>query len=288
MDPMKNQMKKLKDRIKFVLSSKHPVKILLAYVLRKTKLSYHFTIDKCHYKMRFYPSALLMHYWVDKNAREEETTYLEHLVKIGSVVIDVGANVGTLSLPLAVRVGKYGKVYSIEASPITFQYLKGNIELNKHIKNIYPLNYAIGEKKGFVDFSNISSDDMNRVVQEGKQTQRVPMTTLDFIIKENNINKIRLLKIDIEGYELFALQGAQNTLEITDIVFFESWEKHYQNYGYSTKDVIKLLNTKGFEVYKFDLDYNLIKIDENYSSKVCENLIAFKNPKDIDAIYEKN
>ncbi|HIE01726.1 MAG TPA: FkbM family methyltransferase [Thiotrichaceae bacterium] len=113
-------------------------------------------------------------------------------------------------------------------------------------------------------------------------------TTLDFIIKENNINKIRLLKIDIEGYELFALQGAQNTLEITDIVFFESWEKHYLNYGYSTKDVIKLLNTKGFEVYKFDSDYNLIKIDENYSSKVCENLIAFKNPKDIYAIYEKN
>jgi len=281
-------MKKLKERIKFVLSSKHPIKILLSYILRKTKLSYFFIIDKCRYKMRFYPSALLMHYWVDKNAREKEELYLEHLVKLGSVVIDVGANVGTLSLPLALRVGEYGKVYSIEASPITFRYLRGNIALNKHIKNIYPLNYAIGEKEGFVHFSNISSDDMNRVVEADKGAHRVPMKTLDSIIEENNIHKVRLLKIDIEGYELFALKGAQKTLDITDIIFFESWEKHYQAYGYSTGDVIKLLNIKGFEVYKLDLNYNLIKIDENYSSEICENLIAFRNTQDIDAIYEKN
>jgi len=281
-------MKKLKNRIKLVLSSENPIKILLAYILRKTKLSHFFIIDKCRYKMRFYPSALLMYYWVDKNAREKEAVYLEHLVKLGSVVIDVGANVGTLSLPLALRAGEHGKVYAIEASPITFRYLKGNIALNKHIKNIYPLNYAVGEKKGFVHFSNMSSDDMNRVVQMGKRTHRIPMRTLDSIIEENNIHKIRLLKIDIEGYELFALQGAQKTLEITDIIFFESWEKHYQAYGYSTMDVIQLLNTKGFEVYKFDLNYHLVKIDENYRSEVCENLIAFKNSQEIGTLYEKD
>lgn len=281
-------MSKLKERVNLVFNSKKPFKLLLAYFLRKFKISHLFIIDKCLYKMRFYPSALLMHYWVNKNAREDEAIFLTRLVKIGSTVIDVGANVGTLSLPLSYRVTHKGKVVSIEASPTTYNYLKGNIELNRDIQNIIPINVAIGDTTGEIYFSNISSDDMNKVVDESeKDAIKVPMKTLDSIILEQGIKRIRLLKIDIEGYELFALKGASNTLDMCDIVFFESWEKHFKGYGYSTIDTLDLLAKKDFKIFRI-IEDSLVEINLDYISMECENLIAFKNLKDIDCLYEKN
>jgi FkbM family methyltransferase len=278
-------MTSLHDRVKLVLESKQPVKLILAYVLRKMKVSHFLTIDKCLYKMRFYPSALLMHYWVDKNAREDEAVFLNRLVKLGSTVLDIGANVGTLTIPLSLHVGDRGKVISIEANPTTYRYLVGNIHYN-NIKNITTYNVAVGEKEGKLYFSNISSDDMNRVLCNTTQDAiEVPVRSIDSIIYENKIKHIRLMKIDIEGYELFALKGATNALDMTDIVFFESWEEHANNYGYSTTDIIKLLIAKGFHVYKI-ATHKLILVNEEYRSDNCENLIAFKNTKDIDCIYE--
>lgn len=153
-------MNKLKDRINIVLQAKKPIKLLLAYFLRKMNISKFFIIDKCLYKMRFYPSAMLMHFWVDKNTREDEAIYLNRLVKLGSTVLDVGANVGTLSIPLSYQVGEDGVVISVEANPATFSYLEGNIGLNKNIQNIISLNVAVGDKIGEIYFSNISSDDI--------------------------------------------------------------------------------------------------------------------------------
>lgn len=278
----------MKDRIDLVLKSKKPIKLLLAYLLRKLKVSNFFIIDKCLYKLRFYPSVMLMHFWVDKNAREDEAIFLNRLVKIGSTVIDIGANVGTLTLPLSLQVEKSGRVFSIEANPTTFKYLKGNIELNK-FKNIVAINKAVGDSIGKLNFSNVSSDDLNRVVVDGsKDSIEVPVDTIDNIVHREKIGRIRLMKIDIEGYELFALKGGTETLKKVDILFFESWENHFNNFNYSTKDVLQFLHAYDFKIFKIINDKLELITDENYISKDCENLIAFKNVKEVDRIYETN
>ncbi|WP_456432124.1 FkbM family methyltransferase [Nitratifractor sp.] len=280
-------IEKQKNRWKILRESQNPLKLLFAYILRRLHLSHFFIIDKYSYKMRFYPSALLMHYWVNPNIREDETIFLRRLVKYGSVVLDIGANVGTLTLPLACQVGSRGKVYSIEASPKTFRYLKGNVELNTQLNNIILFNTAIGDKCGIIHFSNLSSDDMNNVVgKDVPHAFEVPVSTLDDIKRSNGITKIRLLKVDIEGYEPFAFMGAKETLNITEIVFFESWEEHFRKYGYSTVDVIGILKRHGFFVYKINKDYSLKEIDSDYISLECENLIAFKSKEFLRCIYE--
>ena len=281
-------MSNIKDRVNLVLKNKRPIKLIISFVLRKLNLSRFFTIDKCLYKMRYYPSALLMHYWVDKNSRESEAIFLNRLVKIGSTVLDIGANVGTLTLPLSLQVQESGKVISVEANPTTFSYLKGNVEFN-NFKNIKLINKAVGDKRGELCFSNISSDDMNRVVDcSEKNSIKIPVDTIDNIVKEEKIEHIRLLKIDIEGYELFALKGAKETLKIVDIIFFESWEVHFKNFNYSTKELLLLLRESDFKIYKIYEDKLEAIDDESYISKECENLIAFKNIEDINCIYEKN
>lgn len=125
------------------------------------------------------------------------------------------------------------------------------------------------------------------VEKNAKNAIKVPITTLDAIIKQYKIKHIRLLKIDIEGYELFALRGANNVLDICDILFFESWETHFKGFNYSTKDILGLLKEKQFFIYRFDNE-KLVDIGSDYVSKDCENLIAFRNKCDINCIYEKN
>lgn len=282
-----NFIEKTKNRFLVVKESKRPFRLLIAYILRKFKLSKYFIINKYQYIMRFYPSALLMHYWADSNAREDEALFLNRLVKFGSIVFDIGANVGTLTLPLSCQVGSRGRVISVEANPKTFSYLKGNVELNRQLKNITLLNTAVGNRSGKLYFSNISSDDMNKVVDKDYPNAiEISVITLDEIAKLNNITKIRLLKIDIEGYELFAFKGASNVLKITDIIFFESWEEHFKNFNYSTVDVIELLQKEGFYIYKIDESFLIEEIPKDYISMECENLIAFKNKEDINCIYE--
>ncbi len=233
--------------------------------------------------MKFYPSAILMHYWVNNNDREDDVTILRSLVKPGSIVVDIGANVGTISLPLSYHVTNNGKVIAIEASPTTYTYLHGNITFNQ-IENIVPMNVAIGEEEGELYFSNISSDDMNKVVERGqKGSVKVPVTTLDTIVDNLQLDHIRLLKIDIEGYELLALKGGMKALEITEIIFLESWERHFENYGYSTKDVIEFFHKNGFAVFK-RVHGAMLQLDAAYISEECENLFAVKRMDDLEQL----
>ncbi len=278
-------IEKMKNRIELVTSSRHPIRLLIAYFLRKTGLSRIFFIQKDHYKLRFYPTALLMHLWADRGSRVDEELLLARLVKCGSTVVDIGANVGTLAIPLASYVGNYGRVIAIEAHPKIFHYLRENVKLNS-FDNVITVNKAVGEAKGKLHFSDLSSDDQNSVVQEGGL--EVEVDTLENILAPWQIEKIRLLKIDVEGFELFVLRGAKSVLDRVEIVYFESWEEHFSKYGYKTVDVIKFLEASGFEVYRFTNECWVEPVHENYISHQCENLLAVKDRAVLHEIYEKN
>jgi FkbM family methyltransferase len=161
--------------------------------------------------------------------------------------IDAGANVGTMTIPFSMKVGSDGLIISIEPNPRTFACLKDNVELNK-CQNVTLLNAAIGEKEGSIFISNHASDDQNSVsTTSGIEVQ---MKTLDNIVEESKLNHITLLKIDTEGYEKYVLQGASKTLSITDCIFFETNERRLNNYGTSVQDIIAIIKSAGFIVYR--------------------------------------
>ncbi len=259
---------KLKKRIQLVMENAHPFRLILSYFLRKSGLSSLIVFDRVYYKLRFHPTALMMHMFADKKAREEEVLYLISLLTPNSNVIDVGANVGTISIPLAKFV-RFGKVFSIEAHPRIYNYLKKNVELN-NLTNVELFNLAIGDKKGHVFFSDISSDDMNRVIKD-KSGIDVETRRLDEIIPKHLL--IRLLKIDTEGYELFVLKGCKNILENVEIIYFESFEEHFNSFGYSTKDILGFLKENNFIVFRITGE-GFETVSDGYISNSCENLIA--------------
>jgi FkbM family methyltransferase len=246
-------------------------------VLYKTKACSFFFIKKYGFKLRFFPTKISKRLWVDsfekKGVYEPVDKFYFDYLKPGFVVVDVGANIGYYTLLSREIVGEDGYVYSIEAHPKIFSYLKKNISLNKY-KNISTYNLALGNKKGHIVFSNQKKDDLNCVSDDGCLV--IPISTLDALaIDRGNIN---LLKIDVEGYEKFVMMGARSTLERTDTIFFESWKRHFDKYNYCLSDIFGLLEGYGF-TYFVNKENRYIKIDETYSAEECVDIIATKNPE---------
>ena len=116
--------------------------------------------------------------------------------------IDIGSNIGLYSLPMALASPK-GKTISIDANPLMQSRLNFNKRSSK-ISNIKMINIAVSDKKGF-GVLKIRKDDIAIVALDESQNGDVEISTLNEILKNNKINKIYGLKIDIEGHEDKAL-----------------------------------------------------------------------------------
>jgi FkbM family methyltransferase len=239
------------------------LRFLASRALWATRLSSLFTMQTaCGYKLRFYPTAVSATMWCNPQFYAKDEQLLGEQLGTGDTFVDVGANIGTLTLAASRLVGPSGRVFAIEAHPRTVRYLRGNVRLNS-ASNVTVLHAAVGDHVGTVKFSNRRSDDQNSIASSGIE---VPLATLDSMIIGllPPASRIRLLKIDVEGFELFALRGADRVLERTDAVYFESWENHFQRFGYSTKDLLTLLRAHGFDC----------GVDDDHRSDNCENLLA--------------
>ena len=258
--------------LQVVKESKKSGRFFWAQVLAKTGLCNFFIIKMNGYKLHFAPSSLSITLFSNPEDRDQDEEFLKRLLREGDVYVDVGANIGTLSFCAAQLVGDTGKVIAIEAHPKTFSYLSKNVALND-FTNISLLNYAVGNKDGMLTFSDINSDDQNKVVTGLVRGIAVPVKKLDVLLQHQS--NITLLKIDVEGFEKFVIEGAAEVLQRTDMVFFESWDKNFDTYGYTTGDIISLLESMQFSIYKmFDKQYTII--NSSYCSLNCENLLALK------------
>ncbi len=135
---------------------------------------------------------------------------IKRYVKQGSVAVDVGANLGFLSLCMAERVGYIGKVYSIEPNSNLHPYLKELLYLNA-INNVEIVHCACSDEEGTVRFEIDESDhSKSRIGDKGEyQIKAMP---LDTILAEND-NIISFIKVDVEGHEPSVLAGAIKTLK---------------------------------------------------------------------------
>lgn len=250
----------------------NPSKYLLAIFLIKSSLCKFCTINMDLYKLKFYPSSLSLALWLNPKDRIIDETFFQSFLEKNDNVIDVGANIGSLTLLAASIVKPDGKVFAIEPHPKIFTYLKGNI-LKNNLKNIQVFKNSVGNIEKTSYFSNLRSDDQNAVDTTNNGLE-VSQKTLDQLIPENI--RIHLIKIDVEGYEKFVLLGSEKILKNTDCVYFEAVSKQYKKYGYDFKEIYKLFINLNFKIYKFDDASNISQIYENYVPEQ-ENLIAIKN-----------
>jgi len=225
--------------------------------------------------LRFYPSAMSISEWTAPGERQDEEDFFRNYLRPGDNVMDVGANVGTLTLVASRAVGPNGSVVALEPHPRIYGFLLGNLALNK-VRNVVTHNVAVGAAKGQVWLTSTTSDDQNSVTTQpgGVQVQVVP---LDEVIATGD--EIALLKIDVEGYERHVLAGATRTLRRTNCVYFESSDQAFARFGYGVAEVTGLLRDAGFEIFRFGPTGTIESFGANDSSPRCENLLAVRDAK---------
>lgn len=130
----------------------------------------------------------------------------------GDVVIDIGANIGAISVYLAKKHPGI-TVYSFEAHPINYKNLLKNIADN-NITNILPFNYALySSDNDFIDIrlNPHNTGATNSFVDHETYMEviKVPTITLDTIIEKYNIDKIKFLKVDCEGAEFEIFENSK-------------------------------------------------------------------------------
>jgi FkbM family methyltransferase len=134
--------------------------------------------------------------------------FTEFGLRPGDTAIDIGALVGDTAIPMADVVGRGGKVFAFEPNPEAFACLVYNTRFHRQVKC---LPYALGNDHTLAAIRttpNVGASHINRDQLINKACL-VPMTTLDVL----ELSYIRFIKIDVEGYELEVIAGAQQTIE---------------------------------------------------------------------------
>lgn len=229
-----------------------------------------FIIDCGSYKIRFFSSAISLTKWFDPSYGQEDEQFMRKILRAGDIVIDVGANIGSITLAAASMVGAQGRVIAFEPNPRIFIFLTKNVRLNR-LDNVTLYNCAVGDKKGEVSLSCPISDDVTKIVPQSDQ--KTSMATLDEKVSLIT-GRIRLLKVDVEGYEKFVLLGAAKTLERTDYVYLEVFEDNFAAFNYTTGELIKTLQDFDFCFYRIDEKGNAITIGADFIPDKCMNIVG--------------
>jgi FkbM family methyltransferase len=143
---------------------------------------------------------------------------------IGGVMIDIGANIGRMSVPRVI-LGDVTAAYCAEPDPLNYTCLVRNARLNGLAGLVLPDHLAIGAAEGTVRLERARSTGGHRVLPEGAATQRdtveVPCLPLDLWVERMGIDlsEVRFIKVDVQGSEVDVLRGAPRTLACRHITW---------------------------------------------------------------------
>ncbi len=252
-----------------------PARLVAARFLERTGLSPLFTVPLDGYRLRFYPTNVSANLWINADTRVHGLDLFKDYCQPGDVAVDVGANIGEVSIILSQRAGAAGRVFAFEPNPRIYRYLLGNLQLNRR-DNVVAANLAVGAVPGVVRMSDDKYDDMNRIVEGG--AIEVACTTLDAQIPAG---PIAFMKIDVEGSELRVLEGARQTLARTACVNCEMGEAHYRRYGYGMSDLIAHLQQAGLQTCVVDGARRLRRIAPAFAEPGGHELVAVRDPADF-------
>ncbi|MDX1954137.1 MAG: FkbM family methyltransferase [Chitinophagaceae bacterium] len=198
--------------------------------------------------------------------------FFKKFLSPGDMAIDIGANVGHMSICMGVVTGKEGLVLSFDPNPVVFKILTKNAELNKELTHIEPHNFAITDKEEEFYYSSSEASFSNGGISKEKNS-RHGKYTLDTKIKgvkledflqekyASKLNRLKLVKIDTEGYDKEIIKSIRGLLEkYKPAVITECFSKNKAEARY---EQFNLLRDLGYSLYyfsSFTIDAEIIPI----------------------------
>ena len=200
---------------------------------------------------------------------DKELFVLADFLPTGGVMVDVGAAGGVHALLAARTVGPGGRVIAIEARPASAAILRRWRSL-LGLSQVTVLSTAVGAEPGSLDLRTPlvptrthadDGDDGTWMARLPGRVRTVGMTTLDIVAAAHHLDRLDVLKVDVEGAEPDVLAGGAATIErFRPVVFIEIEQRHLQRTGRSGADVQRWLEDRGYRCHVFD-DEGLHPVD---------------------------
>jgi FkbM family methyltransferase len=192
--------------------------------------------------------------------------------------LDIGALYGLFSLLFSSQNNRTS--FAFEPMGENYSLLTEHCRLNPALK-VEPKNIALGEQNNQIRMARVAGHLVactSRIPQEDNEIVNVETMTADDFCATSNITP-DAVKIDVEGYELFVLRGAQKILsDPSMVVFLEIHPELIAHHGHSVQDIFKFLQTLGFYIYHKKLrkpvEDDFIPTLDNYG---CIRIIASKS-----------
>lgn len=181
-------------------------------------------------------------------------------IKPGNTVLDIGANIGAITLELAKAVRPRGRVLAFEPTKFAFDKLSRNIRLNPDLS---PRIQAVQTFLGAADDDKAPPEihsswplaggtDLHvKHLGEAKTTAGASMRRLDTILAENGIGRVDVVKLDVDGFECEVLAGAEKLFATSAPVFFIELAPYvHAERGHSFKQFLAMFSSRGYKFFE--------------------------------------
>jgi FkbM family methyltransferase len=186
---------------------------------------------------------------------DEISKLIKISVKPGDIALDIGANIGLQSIRMSQCAGPEGKVYAFEPLGYLQEKLNKNIKLNK-ADNVKLFPFALSNAESEADFK-INKNNWNQGTfsigssNQGTDSQHVIIKVADEIPEIKDLNRLDLVKIDVEGFEYQVLLGLEKALEkYKPRIIFEYDNNYWLTNGQSMNDCYNFLSRLGYVLYQ--------------------------------------
>jgi FkbM family methyltransferase len=212
----------------------------------------------------------------------DQLVVVDELLGHEDVFVDIGANVGEFTLFAAKR-NRNGRVYSFEPAKINFGRLSSNVTMNG-FNHVHLAKVALADNEGEMEIyesrarftdGSINAGLPSLFGDEGAEpSELVTVTTLDRFVEQQRLERIDLIKVDIEGAELPALRGGARTLQrFRPKLIVEVNQETSRRAGYESRDILAYLRTFGYRFQRIDPRGGLSDCDESAISDF-ENILC--------------
>jgi FkbM family methyltransferase len=219
--------------------------------------------------------------------------FFNQFIKEGDLAIDIGANIGDTTVPMAICTGKTGLTIGFDPNPFVLKILSKNASLNQDKYKLEPQPFAISTRDEEFYFVSSEASFANGAISSTKeslhgkfvQPEKVYGVNLKAFLEKNYqnwISKLSFIKIDTEGYDKEIIKSISDLIaEYKPVIIAESFGASSDEAKIELYDVIQ---TKGYEIFYFE-DFNInAKVEQLHKNT---DILKFKTTINIYAVPAK-
>jgi FkbM family methyltransferase len=201
-----------------------------------------------------------------------ETELMKQSIKPHMIFVDIGANIGYYTLLAARLLNGTGKVVAIEPDLGNFRLLSLSVQANAYT-NVIAVQKAVSNRTGrtrlFLDQKNIGIPSLSEdnITKKGGGSVYVNTVTLDSLLSDLKIEKVDVMKIDVEGAEGLVFEGGRKILHCVNRIFMEFKQQALRNMGTDPAKLTKQLIHAGFKISRIDeKNRRCVPVGHDYNS----------------------